>query len=125
MFVSHQKRSFLDLMERWKNQGGRYMLSIDATYQVSVDKLPLVFVGIVSPTEGFLPVLCGIQDRLDTETFRLIFRWIKENGFPEPSTIQADGDRATRRAVKEIWPDCDLSMCWYHVKKNCKRELGK
>ena len=112
-------------MKRWKNNEGRYMMAIDATYQVCVDKLPLIFVGIISPADGFLPVLAALQDKLDTETFRLIFRWIKENGFPEPTALQADGDKATRKAAREIWPDIDLCMCWYHVKKNCKRELSK
>ena len=100
-------------------------MAIDATYQVTVDKLPLVFVGIISPTESFLPVLSGIQDKLDTDTFRIIFKWIKDQGLPAPTALQADGDRATRKAAKEIWPECELSMCWYHCKKNCRRELGK
>lgn len=112
-------------MNRWKNHEGRYMLAVDATFQVTVDKLPLLFVGIISPTDGFLPVLAGIQDRLDTDTFRIVFQWISENGFPAPTAIMADGDKATRKAIKEIWPEVDLCMCWYHVKKNCRRELGK
>ena len=66
-------------MNRWKNQEGRYMLAIDATFQVTVDKLPLILVGIISPADGFLPVLAGIQDKLDTETFLLIFNWISQN----------------------------------------------
>ena len=42
------------------------MMAIDATFQVTVDKLPLIFAGIISPTEGFLSILAGIQDHLDT-----------------------------------------------------------
>ena len=100
-------------------------MAIDATFQVTVDKLPLIFAGIISPTEGFLPIFAGIQDHLDTETFKLIFSYMKENGFPAPTALQADGCKATRKALKEIWPDCDLCMCYFHTKKNCKRELGK
>ena len=96
-------------------------MAIDATFQVTVDKLPLIFVGIISPIEGFLPILAGIQDHLDTETFKLIFGYLKDNGFPAPTALQADGCKA----LKEIWPECDLSMCYFHTKKNCKRELGK
>ena len=66
------------------------MMAIDATFQVTVDKLPLILVGILSP-EGFLPILAGIQDHLDTATFKLIFTYLKENGFPAPTALQADG----------------------------------
>ena len=101
------------------------MMAIDATFQVTVDKLPLIFAGIISPTEGFLSILAGIQDHLDTDTFKLIFGYLKDNGFPAPTALQADGCKATRKALKEIWPECDLSMCYIQTKKNCKRELGK
>ena len=76
-------------------------------------------------TEGFPPILAGIQDHRDTETFKLIFSYLEDNSFPAPTALQADGCKATRKALKEIWPDCDLCMCWFHTKKNCKRELGK
>ena len=76
-------------------------------------------------TEGFLPILAGIQDHRDTETFKLIFSYLEDNSFPAPTALQADGCKATRKALKEIWPDCDLCMCWFHTKKNCKREPGK
>ena len=67
----------------------------------------------------------GIQDHLDTDTFKLIFGYLKDNGFPAPTALQADGCKATRKGLKEIWPECDLSMCYFHTKKNCKHELGK
>ena len=68
-------------------------MAIDATFQLTVDKLPLIFAGIISPTEGFLPILAGILDHLDTETFKLIFSYPKDNGFPAPIPIQADSCR--------------------------------
>ena len=62
-----------------RNHQGRYMMAIDAIFQVNVDLLAL-----------------GI-------------RYLWNDGFPATIALQADSCKNTRKVRKEVWPDCTLS----------------
>ena len=77
------------------------------------------------------PVAFVFTSHLDITAFEKILVDIKNvytitggtPPFADPNYFIIDGDAAERAAIRSVFPQTSINMCYFHVQKNCKDKL--
>ena len=80
--------------------------------------------GVLTANSHYIPIGVCLTNREDTQTFEILFNWIKESTTNIPYALMSDGDKACRRAALTVFGEIVLLMCYYHQKKSVKRKLA-
>ena len=74
----------------------------------------LVVIGAMSDgTKEVLAVVPGYRE--SKESWRTVFKDIKERGLEAPKLMVADGNIGAWAAAAEIWPQAHEQRCWNHI----------
>jgi len=86
----------------------------------------LFYIGITDIQGHFHLIATMITSNETEEDFLYFYRGIKalaeklDLSF-EPKYLLQDAQRSSYNAVKEVFPDVKVLMCWYHVKTNLRK----
>ena len=110
-------------------ESGLVILHLDATFKLTSAGFPVV-VGGVSDRSGLFHVsfMCVTSHRR-VEDYTEVLRRFKvsyNNVFQEefvPSFTMADGEKALREAISNLFPEANTLMCYFHVIKNVREKM--
>ena len=80
--------------------------------------------GVLTANSHYIPIGVCLTNGEDTQTFEILFNWIKESTTNIPYALMSDGDKACRRAALTVFGEIVLLMCYYHQRKSVKRKLA-
>jgi hypothetical protein len=97
---------------------------IDATHKLIKNKFPVVVFAKTDFEHQIHPIAVAITSHEQTKDYLQIYKGLisvaeeLEIEF-DPQYIMQDAWDASYNAVKELFPDVKVLMCWYHVRSNC------
>lgn len=100
------------------------MFHLDATYKIIKYFYPVIIFGITDLNHEFFPIVFIITSHEKAADYvhflstlkQLVQKLLKVNF--KPSHMVVDASKAMAKAIKQIFPNCMLLMCWFHLKMN-------
>lgn len=97
---------------------------IDATYKLIKNKFPVVVFAKTDFHHQIHPIAFVITSHEQTKDYVEIYKGLisvsdQLNIEFNPEYIIQDAWDASYNAAKELFPECKVLMCWYHVRSNC------
>ena len=65
---------------------------MDMTYQTSVEDIPMLQFGVLTANSHYIPIGVCLTNHEDTQTFEILFNWIKETTTNIPYALISDED---------------------------------
>ncbi|CAF1030184.1 unnamed protein product [Didymodactylos carnosus] len=101
-----------------------FVLTIDCTYKITTNELPLLVFGTSNCNHRFYPMgICLISTDQSADTFRTLFRGIQQSAVNNQaytiSHVVADGSPGLTSAMSEISLARRL-MYWFHMIRKCR-----
>jgi len=100
---------------------------INNKYFKNLSHIYLIFIKGITDIQGHFHLIAAMITSNETEEdFIYFYKALKElaeklNINFEPKYVMQDAQRSSFNAVKEVFPDVKVLMCWYHVKANLKK----
>jgi hypothetical protein len=98
---------------------------IDGTYRITIYGFPLIVYGVSDQCGVFHPIAYMITSHEKEEDFEHFYKGLIECAESldleyDPEFIMQDAQAASRSAVLKLFPNVNILMCYFHVKKNVK-----
>lgn len=100
---------------------------VDGTYKLIRNKFPLIVFGRTDKQNQFHLIAFCITSHEKEEDFFRFFQGLKKLAEDldiefDPAYLMQDACGASYNAIKSLFPDCEVLMCYFHVVLNCKKE---
>ena len=100
---------------------------IDGTYKMTVQGYPLIVFGVTDIQGVFHPIcfmLTSHETEIDFTTFyNGLYRQCDLMGIEfEPEFVMQDAQESSYNAVKKLFPNVQVLMCYYHVCENIRKK---
>ena len=108
------------------NNLNKTLFHIDATYKITRNHFPLIIIGRSDYNGTFHLVSVSISSHEQEIDFTHIINSLAELCKQlkiefSPSAFMQDACPASKNAIKSIFPNAELFMCWFHVFVNIKK----
>jgi transposase-like protein len=127
-----------DMCRRWESdyelwskreiQGLYPYIFVDGVYfGVRGDKENQCVLVVLGVSEDGDKELLGLSDGYseNTESWRELFIRLREQGLKGPRLAVGDGGLGAWSALREVYPDCEKQLCWFHAIKSAQSHLPK
>jgi hypothetical protein len=106
-------------------QTKQWCLLADATYQTNMEDAPVILFGANTYDTGtkFVGIGVVISSNEDKPTYDFLLKFVKDRSKIPPAAIMADGSAAVTASCKDILPQSERLMCWYHASKKIQDRL--
>jgi hypothetical protein len=100
---------------------------VDGTYKITIQDFPLVVFGVTDLKGVFHPICFMITSHETEEDFYYMYHGlhiqceIMELEW-RPSFIMQDAQQSSYNAIKRLFPDVEVLMCYYHVTENIRKK---
>jgi transposase-like protein len=72
-----------------------------------------------------IPLAWYITESSDSNAIRTWLRKLKEDGWEDPKNVILDNDDAEINAIRSIFPQSNVFLCWWHLKYAWRRWIRK
>ena len=101
------------LVQEYFEDGVNQLLSVDHTYGVTIEEIPVLILGRLTSAGHYCPIAFVFGNRETTSNAAFLFSWIKEVATVLPTHIVADGARAYGAGLREVFEEGEITrlMC--------------
>lgn len=110
------------------NQSNIALFHIDGTYKITREGFPMLVFGRSNLNRKIYPIAFGIVSNEEAYDFLHFFQSIKSlcrffNINFELNFLMQDAQSACSSAAKQVFPNVNILMCWFHLKQAVKKNL--
>ena len=100
------------------------VMAFDTTYKKNKCNKPLVIFSRVNHHNLIVVFACALLVDKIIETYRWVLQMLLEGmSNKKPDTVVTDGDKAMRKAIKEVLSGASHRLCAWHLQRNTKTNL--
>ena len=101
------------LVQEYFEDGVNQLLSVDHTYGVTIEEIPVLILGRLTSAGHYCPIAFVFGNRETTSNAAFLFSWIKEVATVLPTHVVADDARAYGAGIREVFEEGEITrlMC--------------